>query len=112
MVPGIPFCAFSPSVFVGWLTSMLGAPHFLDAPQADDVVLADTKEQEKAKRTPVGPHHVLRWFGEVATHVKTQVDKVGLANSLAPCGLVSLRMARAFCFPGYSTALDSAVCGW
>lgn len=59
------------------------------APQADDVVLADTKEKEKAERTPVGPHHVLRWFGEVATHVKTQVDKVTLLSSLAPCGLVS-----------------------
>ena len=56
--------------------------------QADDAGLADTKDKEKAERTPVGPHHVLRWFGEVATHVKTQVDKVGLVNSLAPCGLV------------------------
>lgn len=57
-------------------------------PQADDAGLADTKDKEKAERVPVGPHHVLRWFGEVATHVKTQVDKVGLVNSLAPCGLV------------------------
>jgi len=57
--------------------------------QADDAGLADTKDKEKAERTPVGPQHVLRWFGEVATHVKTQVDKVGLVNSLAPCGLVS-----------------------
>lgn len=56
--------------------------------QADDAGLADTKEKEKAERQPVGPHHVLKWFGEVATHVKTQVDKVGLANTLAPCGLV------------------------
>lgn len=56
--------------------------------QADDAGLADTKDKEKAERAPVGPQHVLRWFGEVATHVKTQVDKVGLANSLAPCGLV------------------------
>lgn len=56
--------------------------------QADDAGLADTKDKEKAERTPVGPHHVFRWFGEVATHVKTQVDKVGLVNSLAPCGLV------------------------
>eukprot|EP00904_Undaria_pinnatifida_P001523 jgi/Undpi1/11371/HiC_scaffold_30.g13668.m1 len=52
-----------------------GSKYFKTFLQADDVVLADTKEQEKAKRTPVGPHHVLRWFGEVATHVKTQVDK-------------------------------------
>ncbi|CBN79716.1 Sorting nexin 1 [Ectocarpus siliculosus] len=43
--------------------------------QADDAGLADTKDKEKAERVPVGPHHVLRWFGEVATHVKTQVDK-------------------------------------
>lgn len=57
--------------------------------QADDAGLADTKDKEKAERPPVGPQHVLRWFGEVATHVKTQVDKVGLVNSLAPCGLVS-----------------------
>lgn len=57
--------------------------------QADDAGLADTKDKEKAERAPVGPHHVLRWFGEVATHVKTQVDKVGVVNSLAPCGLVS-----------------------
>ncbi|CAB1101405.1 unnamed protein product [Ectocarpus sp. CCAP 1310/34] len=57
--------------------------------QADDAGLADTKDKEKAERVPVGPHHVLRWFGEVATHVKTQVDKVGLVNSLAPCGLAA-----------------------
>ncbi|CAM9832133.1 unnamed protein product, partial [Ectocarpus sp. 12 AP-2014] len=43
--------------------------------QADDAGLADTKDKERAERVPVGPHHVLRWFGEVATHVKTQVDK-------------------------------------
>ena len=61
-------------------------------PQADDVVLADTKEKEKAERTPVGPHHVLRWFGEVATHVKTQVDKVGLVNSLAAVSYTHLTL--------------------
>lgn len=61
---------------------------FVVSLQADDAGLADTKDKEKAERAPVGPHHVLRWFGEVATHVKTQVDKVGLVNSLAPCGLV------------------------
>ena len=74
--------------------------------QADDAGLADTKDKEKAERTPVGPHHVLRWFGEVATHVKTQVDKVGLVNSLAPCGLVvsfcplilRRRFSVSFCF--------------
>lgn len=82
--------------------------------QADDAGLADTKDKEKAERAPVGPQHVLRWFGEVATHVKTQVDKVGLVNSLAPCGLVvsllapSLRMlflASFFCFlSGFASA--------
>lgn len=61
----------------------------ISIPQADDAGLADTKEKEKSERQPVGPQHVLRWFGEVATHVKTQVDKVGLVNSLAPCGVVS-----------------------
>ena len=79
----------------------------MHTPQADDVVLADTKEKEKAERTPVGPHHVLRWFGEVATHVKTQVDKVGLVNSLAACGLVSSRVASTgFSLP---TECDSVV---
>lgn len=38
--------------------------------------MAETKDREKADRTPVRPQHVLRWFGEVATQVKTQVDKV------------------------------------
>lgn len=46
-------------------------------PQADDSGLAETKDREKAERQPVRPQQVLRWFGEVATHVKTQVDKVG-----------------------------------
>lgn len=63
--------------------------HIKQQKQADDAGLADTKDKEKAERTPVRPQHVLKWFGEVATHVKTQVDKVGVSGRLAPCGLVS-----------------------
>ncbi|CAM9539380.1 unnamed protein product [Ascophyllum nodosum] len=51
--------------------------------QADDAGLADTKDREKAERPPVRPQHVFRWFGEVATHVKTQVDKAKKDDSTA-----------------------------
>ncbi|CAM9729879.1 unnamed protein product, partial [Choristocarpus tenellus] len=43
--------------------------------QADDAGLADTKDKHKAEQAPVGARHVLKWWGEAVTHVKTHVDK-------------------------------------